>query len=505
VEAFTVAHHTSRAGDPHRHLHLQVNARVFAAGGWRGLHTVGVRNFLGTINGIGHAAVACDPDFRAALAAHGYSLNPAGEIRQLADFVDAFSARAAQIARNIDKYELEWMRGHPGDRAGPALRRAWDARAWADGRPDKVAPTPGAEFTTRWLAELAALGYRDPSRPTEVTPTAIGAMDRDQAAGRVLARLATGRSAWNAADVRGEAEQLIAADGIVAAPAVRAELAEDLAARALARCVPLVDREGVPEHIRAWTSQTVLDVEADLAARLAARNRDPDAVPRPLRPLPAGRVEAVRGLDVGQAAAITALAGDGSLVVVEGAAGAGKTTTLAATRDLLEKQGRRLTVVTPTRKAAQVAASELGAPAGSAAWLVYQHGWRWDDQRTWTRLTTGEVDPVTGRVHTGPGEGAQLRAGDLLVVDEAGMLDQDTARALLTVADESRVRVAMLGDRHQLPAVGRGGVLDLAAANTDPTTLRTLNAVHRFTRADDTGGTVPDTGYAGLTLAMRTG
>jgi ATP-dependent exoDNAse (exonuclease V) alpha subunit len=162
-------------------------------------------------------------------------------------------------------------------------------------------------------------------------------------------------------------------------------------------------------------------------------------------------------------------------------------------------------VVTPTLKAAQVAAGELGSPAGSAAWLVYQHGWRWDDQRTWTRLTIGEVDPVTGRVHTRPGEGARLRAGDLLVVDEAGMLDQDTARALLTVADESGVRVALLGDRHQLPAVGRGGVLDLAAAHTDPTTLLTLDAVHPFTRADDTGGTVPDTDYAGLTLAMRTG
>ncbi len=36
LEAVTVRHYTSRAGDPHRHLHLQVNARVFAAGKWRG-------------------------------------------------------------------------------------------------------------------------------------------------------------------------------------------------------------------------------------------------------------------------------------------------------------------------------------------------------------------------------------------------------------------------------------------------------------------------------------
>ena len=125
----TVRHYTSRAGDPHRHLHLQINARVFAAGKWRGLHTVGVRDSLGAINGIGHAAVACDPQFRAALAAHGYALDADGEIRQLADFVGAFSARAAQIARNIDRYEREWTAAHPGESPGPALRRSWDSRA----------------------------------------------------------------------------------------------------------------------------------------------------------------------------------------------------------------------------------------------------------------------------------------------------------------------------------------------------------------------------------------
>ena len=42
------------------------------------------------------------------------------------------------------------------------------------------------------------------------------------------------------------------------------------------------------------------------------------------------------------------------------------------------------------------------------------------------------------------------------------MLDQDAARALLTIADEAQVRVALVGDRHQLAAVGRGGVLELA-------------------------------------------
>ena len=75
------------------------------------------------------------------------------------------------------------------------------------------------------------------------------------------------------------------------------------------------------------------------------------------------------------------------------------------------------------------------------------------------------------------------------------MLDQDTARALLTIADETGARVALVGDRHQLPAVGRGGVLDHAVAWAHPTAVVSLETVHRFTDPD----------YAALTLRMRTG
>ncbi|SEO75457.1 AAA domain-containing protein [Trujillonella endophytica] len=504
LEAASVQHYTSRAGDPHRHLHLQLLARVFAAEKWRGLHTVAIRDFLAAINGIGHAAMATDPQLRAAWAAHGYTPDATGELLQLAPFVGPMSARAAQIATNIARYEREWTQTHPGEHAGPALRRAWEARAWADGRPDKVHPRPGEVLEDRWREELTVLGYRDPAHPVAFTPTPVGALDRNAAADRVLTRLAAARSAWNAADIRGEVEQMLAADGIVAEAAVRLELAEDLTARALSRCVPLLEREGVPEHIRAWTSRPVLDVEADLAARFAARAGQP-ALPEPRQErLPAW---AVAGLDDGQAAAIELLAGGRQLVVMEGAAGAGKTTTLAATRYLLECEGRGLAVVTPTMKAAKVARTETGAPTGSAAWLAYQYGWRWTESGDWTRLTDGQLDPRTGHDYTGPGV-TWLRPGDLLVIDEAGMLNQDTARALLHIADECQARVALLGDRHQLAAVGRGGVLDLAAAATDrvdPGASLNLESVHRFTRTDAAGATVPDDEYAQLTLAMRRG
>jgi len=414
--------------------------------------------------------------------------------------------------RNIDRYEADWTAANPGEQPGPALRRAWDARAWADGRPDKITPERGARVRRRWLDELSRLGYGDPDTlfdiPAASPGTRVGEVDRTHAVTQVLARLAAGRSAWNAADIRGEVEQFIAGAQIVVDAAVRAELAEDLTARTLDRCVPLLERDGVPEHIRALTSRHVLDVEVDLIGRLALRGADPghdtDRLPIALPDLTSGRQ-----LDPSQAAAAAALAGSRSLVLIEGAAGAGKTTTLSTARDLLAKQGHRLTVVTPTLKAAKIAENEVGARAGSAAWLAFQHGWRWDDNATWARLAPGQVDQVRGRAFDGPEARASLRPGDLLVVDEAGMLDQDTARALLTIADEKHVRIALLGDRHQLSAVGRGGLLDLAARWAAPEACLTLDVVHRFTcettTADGTTATVPDVEYAALTAAMRDG
>ena len=88
---------------------------------------------------------------------------------QLAPYVGPFSQRAAQIERSIAGYEAEWAATHPGEVPGPALRRAWDARAWADARPDKVIPQPGADLHGRWLRELAELGYRDRDKPIELT------------------------------------------------------------------------------------------------------------------------------------------------------------------------------------------------------------------------------------------------------------------------------------------------------------------------------------------------
>ncbi len=478
VEAAVIRHYTSRAGDPHRHLHLQINARVWAAGAWRGLHSVGVRDSIEAINGIGHAAVATDPDFRATLAAHGLTVDPeTSEIRELASYVGAFSARAAQIRRNMDGLDADWRQKHPDQEPGPRLRQTWDRLAWAEARPDKIVPTDGRELVDRWSGEIREIGYRDPPYATPLRRTLPGWIDRDATAELVVSMLGAKRSAWNAADIRGKAEVVLSQTALITESATRVELAEDITARAVARWMPLLSRSDVPDHVRSLTSSTVLTVEDDLIVRLARRASHSPALRRPdnlgTQRVPTGRDDA---FDV--------LTSDARLVVVEGAAGAGKTTVLRSVRERLAHTGRRAGRGAPTMRAADVAARETGAEGHSAAWLIHQHGWRWDHDGRWSR----QPNPT-------PCESTALRPADLLLVDEAGMLDQDTARALLTVADEGGARVAFMGDRHQLPAVGRGGVLDHAVGYANPATVVTLESVRRFS----------DPAYAILSLRMREG
>lgn len=122
---------------------------------------------------------------------------------------------------------------------------------------------------------------------------------------------------------------------------------------------------------------------------------------------------------------------------------------------------------------------------------MHAHGWRWNRDGVWTRLSVGDTDSATGSTYTGPPREAGLARGERMIVDEAGMLDQDTAHALLTITAEAGATVALVGDRAQLPAVGRGGVLDMAAQIRGRT--YEITELHRFA----------DPAYAALTLALR--
>ena len=519
VEMAAIRHYTSRAGDPHRHIHLQFNARVPVGEKWRGIDSAAMLRMQRAINAIGHRAVVADPQFRAALAAHGYTLDPAGEIVQLAPIVPAMSKRTGQVAENVARYEREWRTAHPGAEPSAEQRRSWDTRGWEDARPAKAKnPTRGDDCEQEWITELRALGVDldalQHAGAVTVGGVTVGSVDRDEVAARALAVLGSGtrgRSTWCTFDVRGSVEEVLSKVDVVGDRAGYREMAEDISSRVLNQCLSVVDRPDVPEHIRHLTSQAVVELRDDITGRLAVRGAaqyQPAAVEDVASALAKMELEGGKPpqLDEEQVAAVRALTGAGPLVLVEGAAGAGKTSMLAAAYEVATAQGRSMRVVAPTKKAAGVAAQEIGADSNTAAGLAYAYGFRWDEDGVWTRLTVGQTDD-RGFTYRGPSPAEELNAGDVVVVDEAGMLDQQTARALLHIADEAGANLAFIGDRRQLPAVGIGGVLDLVATWA-PQHIE-LASVHRFRRnelgEDGELVNVPDTQYAALSLDIRSG
>ena len=506
-EAVMVRHYTSRAGDPHRHLHLQVNARVFAAGKWRGLDTVACTRLdrrRSTGSGMPRWCVTRNFVPRSPrMATHS---NATARSSSCPD-----SSAPVLQTRGADRREPRigtrpnGERRTPAKRAGPGARRLGRAGVGRGPPRQGRSRARGADLRHRWLTELADLGYRKPTRPVQLALDYPATIDRATRGGRdrVAAGCCPVGLECRRHPRRGQSSSLPAL-ALSSTQRTRWELAADLTARATAGCVPLA--RDVPGHVRALTSPAVLAVEDDVTTRFARRA---DSRHVPMEP---GLLSAFpeQALDGDQLTALRLVLSGHRLVVIEGAAGAGKTTLLAEVRRQLDMQGEDLLVVTPTLKAAQVVATETHATAGSrlagsrspgrrwvqapclsAAWLVHQYGWR-------------SVACIAGR---------RPRRCFMTAACCWWMRPGWWIRTMPAPCCTSLTRPGpgwcWSGDRRQLPAVGRGGVLDLArAAAVQAGAAVTLGGVHRFTLTTigpDGDVTVPDVDYAALTLAMRDG
>ena len=516
VETARVTHLTSRDGDPHRHVHLMLNTRVRTPDGtWHGVHSAAIRQHIRAIHERGTRVLVTDDQLRAVLASQGYTLGADGEIDQARGAVELLSKRTAVVAAHRDRIEAEWRAAHPGREPSQRVRNGWDQQAWEQGRPAKPGePETPQQLAERIRVELAEAGFdftpgaRQPVQAKR--GLSVGQIDRDVLAEETVALLSANKSAWSNADLTAEVETAVTGSGVVGDPQAVTELVEDVRARAAGRCRSVLDPEvhtptAMSRHL---TSEAVITADLRLNLGLAGLAGDRAVTSSDGRDRDGGRLAAGQGLDSGQVEAVAALCGGRRLEVVIGPAGTGKTAMLAVAKQRLDGQGRDLAVVAPTRKAAQVAAAEVGADGSSLSKLLYQHGWRWDALGRWSRLEVGQTDPAAGRPYPGPGQPFRLSDRSVVVVDEAGLLTVDQANALIDVAAQTGAAVRLVGDPRQLGAVGRGGVMETASrwAEGGPVTL---DQVHRFlaVTADDTGMPVtgPDVAYAELTLRLREG
>lgn len=417
VQTVAVVHHTSRAGDPHRHVHFQIGTRVQAARAWRALDTAALFKQQGAIRALGTAVIAANPQLAAVLNEHGRTLDPVtGEVAELAPFNQAMSKRSAQVQRNLARIESEWQQAHPGETPGPVVRARMQGQAWAYERPNKKPEALGSEEA--WRAELAEAGY-DPATLTRAArPVAVSLDDLrvQEVASRALDRCAAGASAWTRRTVQEHVTQITTEHGVRATPEQLREFIAITTHLAVEDCFSVLPPSApAPDHVAHLTSLRVIAAESNLRDLLTARVPEHEPHRSDVADL-----AAAHGLDREQTSAAAAVASTDPLVIVEGAAGAGRTTMLSTAIEAAEREGRRVRVVAPTKKAADVARTELGVPADSVAALVYAYGWRWNTDGVWTRLAPGDTDPDTGGTYDSPLDDARLTRSERIVVDEAG-------------------------------------------------------------------------------------
>lgn len=158
-------------------------------------------------------------------------------------------------------------------------------------------------------------------------------------------------------------------------------------------------------------------------------------------------------LDESQRAALDLVANT-PIAIVTGGPGTGKTTLVRALLDRLE--GQRVALAAPTGKAAKRMQEATGVEA-----------------RTIHRLLG--YSPIERGFYYGKEDPLPF---DVVVVDEASMIDVELCAHLLEAVDPTCSRIVFVGDANQLPSVGPGAILrDLV--NDSPVPCARLTEVHR--------------------------
>lgn len=140
-------------------------------------------------------------------------------------------------------------------------------------------------------------------------------------------------------------------------------------------------------------------------------------------------------LSAEQNEAVAAAADGSAIAIIEGAPGAGKTTTLRPVVDAYRDLGCRVIATATAWRIANMLRDDLGVEArATASWIAaIKAGQSVLDERT------------------------------LLIVDEAGLCSSRDMHALLGAVAKAGAKLVLVGDRKQLQAIGAGPGLDLVA------------------------------------------
>ncbi len=515
VVAAAFDHWDSRAGDPQLHTHVVVLNRVQAVsdGGWRTLDSKAL--FRANVplselyNGILADQLTADLGWGWTPEQRKRSAEPKWEVTGVpTDLRDHFSQRTSAIEAAKDDLVEAFTTSHGRP---PTAREVIQMRQQAT-----LATREGKHV--RPLRDLID-GWRDRARPFVGTnpdawaakltrssgPRLRNAADLEDGVLRDLAQVVVGKVADKRATFTRSnllAEALRELHGVrFAAPADRVAVAERTATYAVEKVVMLTppdlghvppelrradgSSKFVPRNSQVFTTQDLLDAETRLLD--AADDMTAQAA---ITAVAAAQGDGAAVSDE-QSAAVAAVAGSGRrLDVLVGAAGTGKSTTMAAVRQAWEATFGPGTVVglAPSAAAAEVLADAVGVPTENTAKWISEHKRLPDREailasyaarlaRSYPSVETRQLQLQALAARNEYNRWA-LQPGQLVIVDEASMAATADLDYITTAATQAGAKVLLVGDWAQLSPVQAGGAFKLVADHRTDTPQ--LHDVHRF-------------------------
>lgn len=522
VVATAFDHWDSRAGDPQLHTHVVVLNRVqsVSEGSWRTLDSKALfRAAVGMselYNGLLADELTRDLGWAWTPETRRRSPEPKWEVEGVAkELREEFSRRSSVIEQAKDALVEVFTASHgrPPTASEVIGMRQQATLATRDAKHVKSL----TELIGEWRARAGR--FVDGDQPDWVHSLSgrhgqrlLAASDLEEgilrdAATVVLTKVADKRSTFTRANLLAEAHREL--QGVrFTAPKDRVSVAERVATLAAQRAVMLTPESVMraPEHLQrsdgssmlrarnseVYATQDLLDAEARLLA--AGQSIDGpvahSSVVAKLGPM-AGPGKA-HVLSAEQASAVAAVVTSGRrLDVLVGAAGTGKSTTMAAVRAAWEATYGPGSVVglAPSASAAEVLADAVGVPTENTAKWITEHqrsGEREARLREYAaRLAGAYPAPATRQLQQqAAGELAAyrrwtLRPGQLVIIDEASMAATKDLDHITAVATRAGGKVLLVGDWAQLSPVQAGGAFKLLAHDRGPD-APTLQDVRRF-------------------------
>ncbi|MDR3179622.1 MAG: AAA family ATPase, partial [Holosporaceae bacterium] len=195
-----------------------------------------------------------------------------------------------------------------------------------------------------------------------------------------------------------------------------------------------------------------------------------------------------------QKTAVEGLCGNGNISVLLGRAGAGKTTTMRAVSDIYRNSGARVIGMSISA----LASENLGRDAEieSATIAAWSHRWRSYELAKESFLsfdsvvTDGILKQLDWYNDLQRNEQYQLKSGDVIIVDEAGMVGTKEWKTVLDAAEKFGAKVIAVGDDNQFKPISAGDCFRHCLrqiTNLDRTKFEDLATIASDTRVSDVG------------------